>query len=220
MALPWFETEMKRLLNQPGKPMPPHEEELIPRLCRESGRWLVVRREGDCHIVQATDHRAVKEITVRDCTNSYTVLFQAWFPVRFPLDNPPSGLFGRVLMRNLDLYFSGWAVSIGGSCEACLTLAALVPRQALDARLFDNVCREVRDELIGFHQELHAKFLYAAPPFPASPPVRGDGGGQDVVRYLEPAEPPPAALPAAAEAWRIIQQQAGSVRRRLPKPGE
>lgn len=208
MGISWLDAESRR-----------RQDELIPRLCHESGRWLMVRREGDRYIVQARDHRAVHEISVRDNGNTYTVLFQGWFPVRFSLDNPPSGLFARLLLRNMELHFSAWAIAIGGSCEACPTVAALVPRRSLDAALFNTVCHEIRDELIAFHNELHAKFRYDAPPYSPAPPVGGGGGsGQAEVRFIEPE--PSTALPAAAEAWRMIQGHAGSVRYRLPKPGE
>jgi hypothetical protein len=223
MAVPWFETEMKRLLGQAGQRVPPQAEhrpppqaeELIPRLCQESGRWVLVRQQHDAYWVRTSDPGRLVEIYIRCSGDAFTVLFQAYFDPRFRLDNPPSGLFGRVLLRNHDLHLSNWAMYIGESCEACLYVAAMIPKAALTASLFDKVCRELVDEINGFKRELHDKFLYDPPP----PPGGHGGGGQPEVRYIEPAEPPPA-LPAAAEAWRIIQQQAGSVRYRLPKPGE
>ena len=176
------------------------QEDLMTRLCRESGRWLITRRGGDCVWVQANDNRAVCEIMIRDSTNVLSVLFQNWFPVRFSLQNPPSGLFGRLLLRNLELHFAGWAVSIGESCEACLTLAAQVPRSALTASLFDFICREIRDEINGFHQELHDKFLYsmgtpAQPPLPGGARHYGSIGqpvGSPEIRYVENRPPVPA----------------------------
>ena len=88
------------------------------------------------------------------------VLFQSWLPIRFSLERPPAGLFARVLLRGHPLNWSAWQMSIGGSCEACLYVSASVPRTALDARLFQEVCTEIANEIRGFHQELHDKFAY------------------------------------------------------------
>jgi hypothetical protein len=202
-----------------GTPAARPPEDTIHRLCRESGRWLLTGREYDSYWVRANDHRPTVSIQIRYAANDPTVLFQAWLPVRFPLANPPHGLFGRLLMRNLELRFAAWAVSIGQSCEACPTVAALIPTSALDASLFDFVCREVRDEILGFQKELHEKFAYAVPPPVQGTPAYGTAGAVTEIEYAEPAMPAPPALLPADEAWRMIRE-AGAGRYRLPGPRE
>jgi hypothetical protein len=194
-------------------------EALIPRLCRESGRWLVIGQQADLYRVRANDHKPIVEIDIRCPGGGPAVLFQAWFPVRFRLDNPPSGLFARLLLRNIDRGFAKWSMVIGQSCEACLTISGLVPLRALVASLLDCVCGEIRDEILGFQAELHEKFSYFVPPPAQGTPAYGTAGAVTEIEYAEPAMPAPPALLPAEEAWRMIQET-GPRRYRLPGPRE
>lgn len=181
-------------------------DNLITRLCRESGRWLLIGREGELYWVRADGCGRLQEIFIRYREHAASVAFQSRFPVRFPLDGPPSGLYARLLMRNFQRVFTSWAMDIGESCEAVLRVVARVPTVALDAPLFDEVCREMVDEIADFHQELRDKFRGV---------MDGHGGGPAVpdVRYIEPDMP---GLPSADAAWRMIRDQGGPVRYRLP----
>lgn len=194
-------------------------EDLIHRLCRESGRWRLVEREGDRYHVVADDGSPLQPIWLRYRQGrSESIPLQSRFPVRFPLDNPPSGLFGRLLMRNFTLVHAYWAVNLGESCEALLWVLARVSVAGLDAKLFDMVCREMRDEIVAFHRELKDKLRYSV-----SGMMPDDGGDARTMemRYAESVEPaPPPALPSAEEAWRMIQEQGGPRRYRLPGPRE
>lgn len=174
-------------------------EPLIPRLCRESGRWLMFARQGDRYWVQATDQKSIVDICVRDTGSTPSVLFQTWFPVRFSLEKPPSGLFARLLERNLDLHFTAWGMAIGNSCEACLTVAGRAPRAVLGAALFDVVCGEIRDEINGFQGELHEKFRYSMGTPVANPVVSARVVSDPGIRYLDGAAPG-SALPTLPRA--------------------
>lgn len=164
-------------------------EARIARLCRQSG-WLLHGRNLDLFQISAGATSRGHTILVRDDGGS-TVDFHSWFPVRFALDNPPSGLFGRLLLRSHDLEYASWSMSIQQSCEAALMVAARVPSHALDVPLFDRVCREITGEVVGFHQELRDKFRYEAG-FPPShrAPVR--------------PEPCPAPMPSWVERLRQL----------------
>ena len=154
----------------------------IDRLAQAAG-FVVVSKEADKQRVRANDGRSAVYIDVGNSGEFKNVLFQSWFSVRFSLEREPQGLFGRVLIRNLDVCWSKWAISLGGSCEACLTLSASVPPAALDARLFADICNEITDEMNAFHRELHEKFRYSAEPLgmpdpPPRMPTRDNGGGR------------------------------------------
>jgi hypothetical protein len=142
--------------------------DLIPRFCRESGRWVVVEREVDNYRLRNNDMRSHVYITVFQRPGAAFVLFQSWFSVRFSLEHEPRGLFARVLLRNFDLQHAGWSMFIGESCEACLLLSASVPRMSLDAGLLHFICDEILTEVNGLQHELHEKFRYSV--------ERHDGG--------------------------------------------
>jgi hypothetical protein len=139
--------------------------DLIAQLCEQTG-WVLVGREADKHRVRTNDGRPPAYIDVNCSAQKVNVVFQTWFQVQFSLEREPKGLFARVLMRNLELCWSHWALSLGGSCEACLTLSASVPTASLSAPLFVDICDEMTREMNAFRQELHDKFRYSL----------GDGG--------------------------------------------
>ena len=148
--------------NQPDlRPPYPPSQDLIERLCRQSG-WIFIHREADRYRVRASEHPPIRDIDVWYATRLTNVLFQVDFPIRFSLDPEPSGLFARLMMRNSRLTWSAWSMSLGGSCEACPILVANVPPAALDARQFAGICREIIDEVNAFYVELHDKFRYSA----------------------------------------------------------
>ena len=130
----------------------------IADLCRQSGNWHLADRKGDLHWVHA--HGGMGQMIRIRYRPSFTMLFEAELPVRFSLEHAPSGLFARVLLRSVPLNFASWRMDLRQSCEAVLFLSAQLPGHGMGAGLFDDVCREMRDEVIGFHQELRDKFHY------------------------------------------------------------
>jgi hypothetical protein len=151
----------------------------IERLCDRSRKWMVVSYDKlDSYQLRTTSGRTIYEIGVRHHPERKNTRFQCWLPIRFPLDNPPSGLFGRLLMRSWELAWSAWVVNISGSCEAGACVSALVPNAALDAELFNDICGEQAEEVAAFHKELRDKFNYAAMGggFAAPPPRPWDAG--------------------------------------------
>lgn len=143
---------------RPHRLQPP--QDFIERLCHESG-WLLVSRENDIYTVRSGDHTVQQNVYVRWNPRLRNVLFQGFFPVRFSLEREAPGLNARLLMRNRDLCWSSWAMDIGQSCEACLHVAASLPPENLDARLFGRVCQEIVGEINAFHAELRSKFQYS-----------------------------------------------------------
>lgn len=180
----------------PQLPVPQRGGNVIESLCRTIG-WVVTRREADIYQVRSGDHRANVYIEIRYNERSPNVVFQSFFPIRFSLDEPPAGLFGRVLLRTASLTWASWALNIGESCDAQLCVNAGLPTTALDARLFGKVCEEIAAEIRGMRQELHDKFAYdlggvmpeAIPrEMRVELPVRrGDNlpGGNGGMKYLE-----------------------------------
>jgi hypothetical protein len=65
------------------------------------------------------------------------------------------------MMRNQDLHWSAWSTDLGGSCEACPMLKALIPAGSLNAPLFGRVCQEIVGEINAFHAELRSKLRYS-----------------------------------------------------------
>jgi hypothetical protein len=156
--------------------LPPYD--LIERLCVESG-WLLTGRQADLYQVRPCDPRAIHYVDIRYKEPYPNVVFQCWFPIRFPLQQP-SGLSERLLMRNKNLHWSSWTMTIGQSCEACLYVGASIPPSSLNAWLFGNVCQELVNEVRAFHQELHDRFRYSlggdAVEAPYLPPQPGRSG--------------------------------------------
>jgi hypothetical protein len=135
----------------------------IAPLLKESGRWVIVSKEGSDYRIRNKDRRQSVYIYVVRRPGAYSTLFQAHFPVQFSLTHEPKGLFARVLLRNLNLmYGAAWSMYIGGSAEACLTLIARVPNAVLSATRLDVTCEEIVEEMIAFHRELHDKVSYEA----------------------------------------------------------
>lgn len=169
---------------------PPGEAAVIERWCRQAG-WLLVGREGDDYRIRSDDHRMHVYVTVSYSPRFANVLFQAVFPVRFPLEAAASGVFARITMRNQRLAWCAWHTQIGGRCEAWPGLASSMPFRGVDGPLFAKVCEEMAGELRSFYQELHDRFAYtlpSSPPAPATRPVQTtvrivpDDTG---IRYLE-----------------------------------
>jgi len=171
------------------------EPNLIDRLCHECGQWMVISSQLDAHQVRSVNRYKISHIDIRYMEGHASVIFQLYFPIRFSLENPPSGLFGRLLLRNHELHYATWVMNIVESCEAGIQVAARLPRQGIDARLFHRVCTELADEADGFGQELRDKFRYSVggvtPGHAMQEPPRhygtiGQSGPE--VRYIEPVQ--------------------------------
>lgn len=175
------------------------EPDLIDRLCRECGHWMLASCELDSHRIRSVTRPMIQHINVRYMEGQPSLIFQLFYPVRFSLENPPSGLFARLLLRNHSLYYAMWAMNIVQSCEAGIEVAARLPRQGVDASLFHAVCSELADEAEGFDRELKSKFNYSPGPMPPATPVSGYGtlgqAGPDV-RYIGPVQHQQPGLPA------------------------
>lgn len=166
-------------------------ENTIERLCREIG-WLFVGQEGDHYRVRTADRQSSVYLDVKYSEHTVNTLIASWFPIRFSLERPPAGLFARLLLRSIELRWSSWQMSIGGSSEACLCVSATLPTGSLKASLFHIVCKEVADEIRAFHLELHNKFAYAigiatSDPLPRHTPSQTliDQDGDPGIRFLE-----------------------------------
>jgi hypothetical protein len=134
----------------------------IELLCEKTRKWAVVRFDKvDYFTVRTLGPCEVYSINIRHHRKHTSTLFQTWLPVNFSLGNTPSGLFGKLLLRSWDLNWSAWGINIGDSCEAIAAVSALVPTMALDAELFDDICREQTEEVAAMHKELRDKFKYA-----------------------------------------------------------
>ena len=136
----------------------------IEQLCRQTGRWAVTAFDKqDLFTVRTTAAETIYEIILRsgkqksDCTR-----FHCWLPVSFHLDNPPSGLFARLMMRSRELRWSAWVLNISNACEGDACVTVLIPNVGLDAKLFDEICREQSNEVAAFHRELRDKFHWTA----------------------------------------------------------
>ena len=166
-------------------------EDFVTRMCRLSGRWAVIGREGDSYDLRSDDTRAVRYLSVRHRPDVGYVMFHAALSLRFPLDKTPSGLFARMLLRNVRLKFCHWNLDLRGSFEASAYLNAQWPTPGMTHEFFGSLCREMAEEVSGFHQELRDRF-------------RGD---------WSPVAPTESAGPDTPEI-RFV----GPVRDRLPQP--
>jgi hypothetical protein len=150
--------------------------DLIEGLCHESG-WVLTGREVDRYQVRSGDHRSNVYIELRHSDSYRNIVLQSWFPIRFSLEKPPSGLFARVLLRSSSLTWSSWSLNIGPNCDAALVVGASLPVAGMNAALFCNVCEEMAGEIRGFRQELYEKFAYdlgdGRMPMMAPGPARG-----------------------------------------------
>jgi hypothetical protein len=158
-------------------------EGFIEGLCRATG-WVLVERQHDRYWVRPGDWRPSQKIRIRYGGNFESVTFMSWLPIQFPMNPSPSGLFGRVLLRNLELRWAAWAMTMHESCEASLCVVARLPARVLNAALFHSVCCELVDEVHAFQQELYTKLRYEAPkasPTESTSVVVSDPG----IRYLK-----------------------------------
>ena len=160
-------------------------EDFVTRMCRLSGRWTITGREGDGYDLRSNDARAVRYLSARHRPGVDYVMFHAALPLRFPLDRTPSGLFARLLLRNAGLQFCHWNLDLRGGFEASAYLHAQWPVPGMTPEFFDSLCRELTEEVRGFHQELRDKFLGDG-----SPSVRLATGGPDV-RHVGPVRDRP-----------------------------
>lgn len=101
-------------------------------------------------------------------------MLHAALPLRFPLDKTPSGLFARMLLRNVGLKFCHWNFDRRGGFEASAYLHAQWPTAGMTPEFFGSLCRGMAEEVSGFHQELRDKFLGDG-----SPTVRPAAAGPD-----------------------------------------
>ena len=157
-------------------------EDFITRLCRETG-WLVLGQEGDLYTVRSSGPQGVRHLGVRHRHGGGWIKFTAEFPIRFPLDRTPSGIFARLLLRGHALKYSHWRMELWGDFEALPFLLAQWPDSVMTASFFDATCREMDGEIHGFHQELRDKFQgnMTRPAGPASA-----GPETPDIRYLGP----------------------------------
>jgi hypothetical protein len=164
----------------------PKEESWIASLCRQTRKWTVTGFDGqDRFTVRTKGDEVIYPVTVRTSgQSSYGTRFQCFLPLRFPMETPPSGLFGRLMMRSREMDWSAWQLIIVESCEAQLYVTALIPSAVLDAALFDEVCREQTSEVAAFMKELHDKFNCAGGNSPA--PTRPTGPDVPMVRTGQP----------------------------------
>lgn len=137
--------------------------DLIRKLCKGTGRWIVIGQEGDVYDLRSNDASRVRHACVRWRADVQFIMFQAYLPLRFPLDRTPSGLFARMLLRNMDVSFAHWHMDLRGSAEAVAYLAGQWPLAGMTPKFFDAVCREMTDEVHAFHQELREKFRGTTP---------------------------------------------------------
>ena len=160
-------------------------EDLITRLCRKTG-WLLLGRQEDLYTVRSPGPAGVQLIAIRH-RHRGRVKFTAGFPVRFPLDRTPPGLFARLLLRSRDLKHSHWLMDLWGGLEALPYLHGRWPESIVTAAFFDAVCRELDAEIRGFHQELRDRFRGDMTP-PAGP---HSGPCDPGIRYIEPVQHTP-----------------------------
>ena len=85
-----------------------HPHDTIERLCLDSG-WVFISREVDYYRVRSGGHQSNVYVDIRSSERFSNMLFQCWFPIRFSLEKPPSGLFGRVrhVVRAVDIVAHG-----------------------------------------------------------------------------------------------------------------
>ena len=159
------------------------QEGLVPRLCRESGRWQVTGVEGDVHDVCNTGPKAIRFIRVRYREDTHWMKFTSEFPVRFPFTSTPAGVFARLLMRNTGLRYAHWSMDLWGSCEGMPYMTTQWPLSIMTASVFDATCSEIDGEIRAFHQELRDKFQGGMGQAGRS---AGYQAGDDGIRFLGP----------------------------------
>lgn len=161
-------------------------EDFVRRLARRTRCWEVVAQKGDSYELRSNDTRAVRRLTVRHRQGVGYVLFQAGFPVSFPLDRTPPGIFARVLLRNVCLKLCHWNMDLQGGLESWLYLCGQWPESSMTPEFFDAVCHEMTAEIQAFHQELRDKFQgdLTVPTRPAS---AGTASSIDI-RFVGPVQ--------------------------------
>lgn len=154
------------------------KQDLIVSRSRQTGKWVVESHDKpDIYRVRTAGGGPIYEVAIRHNAKRAFTRFQTWLPIAFPLDNLPSGVFDRLMMRSWELTWSAWVIDILDACQAHACLTVLVPNVALDATLFDAICSEQTQEVRGFHKELRDKFPYGGG-FVGAPAT----GGGDVPR--------------------------------------
>lgn len=158
-------------------------QDVIEAYVASSPAWALVFREVDTYVIGSRDGGSGARIQIRSAERFHSVIFQLYLGTRFSLERTPHMIFGRLMMRSRELIWPAWVADIGESMEAKVFLAARVPRAALDHALFEEICREMRDEAWGFEKELRDKLDWMrgwTPPQPqggSGPPARRDGTG-------------------------------------------
>ena len=131
----------------------------------------IVRRDGDIFWVRPSF--ADRGQSIRVCGDHFSVLFHQPFSTTFPLQPEPPGLFARLMLRNFDLHYANWAISIGGRCDAAPSVSARLPTDSLNESVFESVCKELIERSQAFQRELRDRFRYFVGPTGAPvPPVR------------------------------------------------
>src|SRR5262249_20836227 len=152
-------------------------EDPIEALCRGTGTRIVHREGDECWVRPLC---ATRGQSIRVGVGGGNALFQHHLGVDFPLGREPPGLFARLMLRNFELRWAAWSMTIAGRCDARLSVSARIPTAGLDAALFDAVCREIVGEVEGFHRELRDKFRWGGDgmgaPGGAGPAAPGRGG--------------------------------------------
>ncbi len=132
----------------------------VPGLCRQTGRWICVDRDGFHYRIANNDERPRRTIVARSAPQFSSFQFTIRLSVRLSLKDEPKGLFAKTLLRNGGLVHAAWNMAIEGSCEAQLYLFANIQAKAMATAVFHAVCSEMYREIMSFEQELRDKLLY------------------------------------------------------------
>jgi hypothetical protein len=162
-------------------------KDMIETIVRKSENWMVVERNADRFTVSSIDYKRACFIQIRSAERFDSTVFQLFLDTRFSLERTPHLLFGRLMMRSHDLRWASWKAYIGASTEAIVFLGARVPRSALDDKLFNMICEEMRTEAQSFDKELRDKFDYMRgfrPPTGSSGVPMTSQGGADI-RFID-----------------------------------
>lgn len=128
-------------------------EFLIDKLARQTG-WLVAVREGDYREVRAKDGISLDLVSVRCLEPSLLVRFWLMFPVKFALSGMTNELLMGLLVRNRNLLYGQWSITVADSCEAVAVLQYTATKAGLSAGMFDAICREMVKEKLAVHRQL------------------------------------------------------------------
>jgi hypothetical protein len=162
---------------------------LVEQLAKTTG-WPIAESCGDAYTLRSPDPGVVRHVWVRHQQGNSFMKFSATFPVRFPLDRTPDGLYGRLLLRSMNLNWCNWLMEIADNCQAQPFLWGMWPTVVVTPEFFQTVCNEMVGEIRDFHAELRDKFQYggnaagaaAWPTGHAGVPQIVPGGG---IRYIK-----------------------------------